>query len=169
MIEYGYCHCGCGEKTRLAPQTVKSRGWVKGEPVRYLPSHGTRGRKFTKSRGIQNSELVCTACEKIKPVSQFRWIKSAETYDWNCESCRFAKYRMYKYSLTREELDKLLETCYCEICEVSFQTVVPHIDHDHVTGEVRGLLCVNCNTLLGHSKDNANILRKAVEYLEKER
>ena len=39
---YGLCHCGCGEKTDLAPQTHRSRGWVNGEPVRYVRGHQAR-------------------------------------------------------------------------------------------------------------------------------
>jgi Recombination endonuclease VII len=40
-----------------------------------------------------------------------------------------------------------------------------HIDHDHVTDEPRGLLCPNCNLLLGHAHDSAEILAKAISYL----
>lgn len=40
------------------------------------------------------------------------------------------------------------------------------IDHDHQSGEIRGLLCDSCNLLLGHAKDDLAILRKAMEYLE---
>lgn len=39
---FGYCCCGCGEKTRTSPYTMTDRGWVKGEPKRYL--HGHHGR-----------------------------------------------------------------------------------------------------------------------------
>lgn len=38
-IPYGYCHCGCGQKTTLAPQNHTARGWRKGEPVRWIPGH----------------------------------------------------------------------------------------------------------------------------------
>lgn len=40
------------------------------------------------------------------------------------------------------------------------------IDHDHKTGKVRGLLCSNCNFLLGQAKDDIGILRNAITYLE---
>lgn len=38
-VPYGYCHCGCGERTRLAPETSRRAGWVKGQPLRYVYTH----------------------------------------------------------------------------------------------------------------------------------
>ncbi len=42
----------------------------------------------------------------------------------------------------------------------------PHLDHDHISGEVRGLLCHMCNVGLGHFLDNPTTLRSAARYLE---
>lgn len=44
-----------------------------------------------------------------------------------------------------------------------------HIDHDHVTGEVRGLLCHKCNTALGLFQDNVEFLKTAADYLNNSR
>jgi hypothetical protein len=41
-VSYGYCHCGCGQKTNMAPQTDRRIGWVKGEPIRYIKGHHGR-------------------------------------------------------------------------------------------------------------------------------
>ena len=41
------------------------------------------------------------------------------------------------------------------------------VDHEHSTGVVRGLLCTNCNTMLGHAKDNPDTLRAGIDYLAK--
>jgi hypothetical protein len=55
----------------------------------------------------------------------------------------------------------------CAICKESFQfkKYAIHIDHDHVSGRIRGLLCRSCNLLLGHAKDNIAILRQCIQYL----
>lgn len=44
-----------------------------------------------------------------------------------------------------------------------------HVDHDHTTGKVRGLLCNACNTVLGAAADRVDTLQNAISYLSKER
>jgi hypothetical protein len=41
-----------------------------------------------------------------------------------------------------------------------------HIDHDHETGKVRGMLCFPCNAALGQLQDDPTIIRRAAEYVE---
>lgn len=38
-IPYGYCRCGCGQKTNLARDTDRSKGWIKGRPLSVLRGH----------------------------------------------------------------------------------------------------------------------------------
>lgn len=40
-----------------------------------------------------------------------------------------------------------------------------HLDHDHATGEHRGLLCRSCNVLIGHARESPAILEAAKQYL----
>ena len=56
----------------------------------------------------------------------------------------------------------------CAICRkpaVEYKTRFC-IDHNHETGEVRGLLCHNCNLALGSFKDSVDSLKRAIKYLE---
>jgi hypothetical protein len=41
-VPYGYCHCGCGEKAPTAPHNVPEKGWVMGEPKRFVHGHNRR-------------------------------------------------------------------------------------------------------------------------------
>jgi hypothetical protein len=44
-IPYGYCHCGCGQKTKISDKTCNAWGHVQGEPRKWLQGHATRKRK----------------------------------------------------------------------------------------------------------------------------
>jgi hypothetical protein len=53
------------------------------------------------------------------------------------------------------------------VCDICHELKPLNQDHDHVTGKQRGKLCMACNTVLGHMKDNPKILRDAADYLER--
>jgi hypothetical protein len=53
------------------------------------------------------------------------------------------------------------------ICSICTNTVRVAYDHDHVSGEFRGWLCINCNTVLGLVRDSPLRLRTLADYLEK--
>lgn len=43
MIPADCCQCGCGQKTSIAPYNSASRGWTKGNPLRFIRGHNSRG------------------------------------------------------------------------------------------------------------------------------
>jgi thiol-disulfide isomerase/thioredoxin len=76
-----------------------------------------------------------------------------------------------KYGISLEKYNKMFrdQSGNCAICgkNRSQERRDLGVDHDHVTGKVRGLLCSKCNSALGMFCDNIEIVRKALKYLEK--
>lgn len=73
------------------------------------------------------------------------------------------------FGLTVEEFDALLDAQggACAICESPCRTGKRlAVDHDHGTGDVRGLLCAACNRGLGYFRDDPNLLVRAAAYLK---
>lgn len=74
-----------------------------------------------------------------------------------------------RFGITQADYEAMLEVQGggCGICgNLPKEGVALHVDHDHETGEVRGLLCVSCNNGLGQFRENPALLRIAAEYLE---
>ena len=74
-----------------------------------------------------------------------------------------------RYGITGAQYDALYEyqSGKCYICQrATGKTRRLSVDHDHVTGEVRGLLCRPCNDILGHLRDDVLALERAVRYLQ---
>jgi hypothetical protein len=81
------------------------------------------------------------------------------------------------YGLSADEYEKLLhkQKSVCAICEQKEtrrgKRGTQHslnVDHDHATGNIRGLLCSKCNTGLGLFRDDPDLLLTAISYLKKE-
>lgn len=84
-----------------------------------------------------------------------------------------AKYLRSKFGLTQADYDAMLavQDGLCAICrrpgEQSYKGL--HIDHDHESGRVRGLLCHRCNMALGLLGDSVTALAEAIAYLDRAR
>lgn len=105
----------------------------------------------------------CVAC--IKKSQMKRYFENRPKY---------AKYQLRThlksaYGLTMEQFEIMVkkQSGVCAICE---KPCVVHgrlsVDHNHKTGNVRGLLCKSCNAGLGHFYDDPALFRKAADYLE---
>ena len=77
----------------------------------------------------------------------------------------------YLYGMSLLAFDRLWlkQGGECAICSISFGECRRgggvQVDHSHLTGEVRGLLCERCNRMLGHAKDNPEVVERAAVYL----
>jgi hypothetical protein len=74
-----------------------------------------------------------------------------------------------KYGLSAEDYNRLLkeQEYKCKICGINLKDGNrTHIDHNHTTNKLRGILCLNCNVGIGMFKENKNLLKEAIKYLE---
>jgi hypothetical protein len=85
--------------------------------------------------------------------------------------------RNKKYGLLSTQYKEMLKSQkeLCKIC-LKPETMIQQgtlkslsVDHDHTTRKIRGLLCIRCNSGLGHFNDDPKLLRYAATYIEKGR
>jgi hypothetical protein len=111
--------------------------------------------------------------DPVRPLSDFH--ESTDTPDGkrnHCKDCvRELRWKSYGIvGMTVERFAELLEQqdYHCAIPSCSVRGTderVLDVDHDHDTGAVRGLLCRNCNTILGKSRESVGILTDLITYL----
>jgi hypothetical protein len=73
-----------------------------------------------------------------------------------------------KFGLTPDEYDRILSAQggVCVLCDrPPTPGISLHVDHDHGTGEIRGLLCMRCNNALGLFQEDPDLLRRAARYV----
>lgn len=98
-----------------------------------------------------------------------RWRK--EYREKNKEMLKVSKYRGHlrrKYNFTPEKYNRLLkqQRGVCAICGSPPVKNKLAVDHDHKTGKVRGLLCLNCNLLIGRVEKNPCFVSNIIKYLK---
>lgn len=115
-----------------------------------------------------NSLKRCPECHSIKMKSLYQ--KNKDKYLSNMRVWKINN-PLYK-SQSKFNLDKdtyfslfAAQNGCCKICGNESNNKSLAIDHDHDTGKVRGLLCLNCNVGLGHFKDSIELLEEAMRYL----
>jgi hypothetical protein len=130
-------------------------------------------------------EKRCSKCGITQPAGNFSKEPANSTTGLNsqCKNCRKVYAREWmsgpkgrhiflsRYGLTLDAYNALVDAQdgVCAICGKPEQAKrgCLCVDHDHNTGQVRGLLCTRCNTGLGMFLDNPSLLLEAVAYLER--
>ena len=83
-------------------------------------------------------------------------------------SSEIASYRRMKnFGVSQKEYEEMLnaQNGVCAVCGRTNKGKALCVDHDHVTGKIRGLLCHKCNLALGMAEDNLETLKNLVIYL----
>lgn len=141
-----------------------------------------RNRPRIYAEAAQVSGKVCSVCGKWKPASEYYRHRicrdGIETY---CKQCKADKRRIRdakypervrsvdlkaKYGITIEQYHEMRERQegHCAICGVEAGEKLV-VDHNHQTGQVRGLLCHLCNAMIGCARESLDILAAAAAYL----
>lgn len=144
---------------------------------------------------IADHSKVCRICEVEKPHTEY-YLRSNGKVRNECKACsskaasknykkegvkerhREASRRssLKRYGITQEVFDEMYnnQNGKCKICSTEVLKIgelgdlarVACVDHCHDSGKVRGILCRACNSGIGHLRDDVNILKLAIEYLE---
>jgi hypothetical protein len=122
----------------------------------------------------------CAKCGATKAFEEFpRNNRQPDGRHFNCKPCHNAQVResrqrhggsrnyhlKRRYGIGATEVDAMI-AAQGGRCLVCGRENPEHVDHDHVTGRVRGILCFTCNGGLGNFSDDVDRLRSAATYLE---
>lgn len=132
-----------------------------------------RRAKEGRSRTIKVRDdgfIWCPRCVQYLPPDDFKE-KKKNAYCIECSSNYAHEHRLRSaFGITPEQYEDMMEfqNGVCAICLKKPRARRLAVDHNHKTGEVRGLLCTRCNhKILGASGENPDVLRRAADYLDK--
>ncbi len=124
----------------------------------------------------------CSRCNQTKALHDFVRNRSDRSgYGYHCKPCHNRVSRenrerhhgtsrnyllKHRYGASSEIFDALVEL-QDGTCGICARTTPGHLDHDHTTGQPRGVLCFKCNGALGQFRDDVERLSSAATYLER--
>jgi hypothetical protein len=113
---------------------------------------------------------TCTTCRELKLFSEFSRCPLRTSKDGlrsRCKQCDTAAYREKKYGISPEAFAAMLaaQDCLCAACGAPIGESSP-LDHCHVSGQVRAILCNACNVTLGLFGENRLRLQGLLKYLK---
>ncbi len=128
----------------------------------------------------------CRSCLSERPVDQF-YTSKGKPFSSECKPCSLARFSKhprtklsrrfskvkYKYDISRWLYQglKIVQKNKCAICELDIKEDGQrgiHVDHNHETGKVRGLLCGWCNHLIAKDAPSHMLPERAKNYLEED-
>ncbi len=151
--------------TQLEPWTYWKQRRFCSRPCMYVAARG-KVSPCKKCGGTERKLGKCVPCRQAYRNTPAR--RHAQANQW----------RKFRYGINAEEFAAKLtaQNGECAICSIgltissefkSKRNTVAHQDHNHVTGELRGILCHDCNTGIARFKENPLHLESAIAYLTK--
>lgn len=128
-----------------------------------------------------NAKGLCKPCydkqrrpPEVNRVMNARPDVKAQKQDWverrraACPRFFADRHRLKRYGLSEADARRIMESQHgnCKICQKNLDGIRFHIDHDHTTGKVRGILCAACNTGIGMLAESEFSFLRAIAYLQ---
>ena len=167
---------------------VKKTDWQREDYKRNPEKYIAAARRYREAHPyIPHPKPKRESCKRghaLTPDNVYAYVSKAKVLVQECKICITEKnhrradqlrnsHLKRKFNMTSVQFDELLakQGGVCATCK----TVDPkgmgsfHVDHDHTTGKIRSLLCVNCNRCLGAAKDDPDLLDTLAAYIRKHR
>ena len=134
---------------------------------KYRKEHSNKFKNYQQKYYERNREgLIARSAkwqqenrEKVKEGNKKRYVKNKNQYAGYSRQ-RSSGFTPERYASSLESQNNKCAICKCEFLRT------PHADHDHRSGQQRGLLCTHCNSVIGFAKENIVVLEGAIEYLK---
>ncbi|RKS73395.1 recombination endonuclease VII [Actinomadura pelletieri DSM 43383] len=142
---------------------------------------GKTPRPYRRHADVPDGMKYCARCRATKPIEAFGSNRSEKsglaTYCRPCHNRAIEEIRnrnhgstrnyllKLRYGVTEEQVDQMIAE-QGGVCVICLRADAKHVDHDHLTGLVRRVLCFKCNGGLGQFRDDPDRLRLAADYLE---
>jgi Autographiviridae endonuclease VII len=191
-IPDGFKRCRGHDRTEhiaSKSQFAAARGTVDGLQKLCTDCHATSMRAYRERLKARYSETAalhqtsstkrCARCQQVgrepaRPLTDFYVARDQpDGKRSHCKDC-VRELRWLSYGIvgmTVERFDLMLAEqggrCAIPSCQSNGDYRVLDVDHDHVTGEVRGLVCRACNTVLGKCRESVQILGEMIDYLNR--
>lgn len=138
-------------------------------------------RALARKQRTVDGMRICFTCRRRLPRDEKHFGRRPGTSDGLKATCRECSYKASsrsmlksRYGITQSDFDSMFsrQNGCCAVCQRPFEFMrsvkasSPHVDHDHNTGKVRGLLCHHCNVLIGHAEEKIERLSAAIKYLQ---
>ena len=153
----------------------RSKEWQRKNSKR-RSEYAKKYRELHREEEKKQHKIWCEANpDKVKAYDKKRYEKHKEERKERSRryqrenSGKAADAKRYRnYGMTAEEFKnkRLKQNNRCAICLSAF-VKTPFVDHDHITGKNRDLLCLQCNTLLGYAHEDLVVLERTIQYLRK--
>ena len=161
--------------------------------ARYVPAVSDLAAREARYTRLHGDTKTCTQCGETKPISEFSKSKEGvygPIYRSRCKRCNSEramqwhvdnpgrtvsqkrKRNLAAYGLTPDGYNALFDAQggVCAVCGIPARRAHARdmrlvVDHDHESGQVRGLLCNRCNRAIGLFADDPVLIRRAISYL----